>query len=47
MKEGATLINTSRGAVVTADQLIGVLKRRPDLSAVLDVIYPEPAPMDS
>lgn len=47
MKEGATLINTSRGAVVAEDEMIEVLTRRPDLSAVLDVTYPEPAAQDS
>jgi phosphoglycerate dehydrogenase-like enzyme len=47
MKEGATLINTSRGAVVAEDEMVGVLSRRPDLSAVLDVTYPEPAARDS
>lgn len=47
MKEGATLINTSRGAVVAEDEMIGVLALRPDLSAVLDVTYPEPAAPDS
>jgi phosphoglycerate dehydrogenase-like enzyme len=47
MKEGATLINTSRGAVVAEDELIDVLARRPDLSAVLDVTHPEPPARDS
>lgn len=47
MKEGATLINTSRGAVVEEEEMIGVLVRRPDLTAVLDVTYPEPAAVDS
>lgn len=47
MKEGATLINTSRGAVVAEDEMIEVLSRRPDLSAVLDVTHPEPPVKDS
>jgi phosphoglycerate dehydrogenase-like enzyme len=47
MKNGATLINTSRGAVVNEGEMIAVLSSRPDLSAVLDVTYPEPPPMDS
>ncbi len=47
MKPGATLINTSRGAVIAEDEMIGVLRRRPDLSAVLDVTYPEPTAADS
>jgi phosphoglycerate dehydrogenase-like enzyme len=42
MKLGATLINTSRGAVVNESQLIDVLTQRKDLMAVLDVTYPEP-----
>jgi len=47
MKNGATLINTSRGAVVAEDELCEVLANRPDLSAVLDVTYPEPPAPDS
>lgn len=47
MKPGATLINTSRGAVIAEDEMIAVLSRRPDLSAVLDVTYPEPPAEDS
>jgi phosphoglycerate dehydrogenase-like enzyme len=47
MKEGATLINTSRGAIVAEDEMIEVLARRPDLSAVLDVTHPEPSALDS
>jgi len=47
MKEGATLINTSRGTVVAEDEMIAVLSRRPDLSAILDVTYPEPPAIDS
>jgi phosphoglycerate dehydrogenase-like enzyme len=42
MKPGATFINTARGAVVREDEMIQVLKQRPDLFAVLDVTYPEP-----
>ncbi len=47
MKPGATFINTARGAVVCETEMIDVLKRRPDLSAVLDVTYPEPPVADS
>ena len=47
MKEGATLINTARGAVVAEDEMIEVLTRRPDLSAILDVTHPEPPAKDS
>jgi len=42
MKPGATFINTARGAVVREAEMIEVLRQRPDLSAVLDVTYPEP-----
>ncbi|CAM4004708.1 hydroxyacid dehydrogenase [Lederbergia lenta] len=45
MKHNATLINTSRGAVVNEQEMIEVLKLRSDLFAVLDVTYPEP-PID-
>ena len=42
MKRNATLINTSRGAVVREAEMIEVLEERPDLWAVLDVTHPEP-----
>jgi D-isomer specific 2-hydroxyacid dehydrogenase, NAD binding domain len=42
MKRNATLINTSRGAVVWEAEMIEVLEQRPDLWAVLDVTHPEP-----
>ena len=42
MKLNATLINTSRGAIVREQEMIAVLRQRPDLWAVLDVVYPEP-----
>lgn len=42
MKPGATLINTSRGALVREDELVGVLRERQDLTAFLDVTCPEP-----
>ena len=47
MKENATFINTARGALVREDELIAVLQQRPDLCAVLDVVYPEPPVVDS
>ena len=47
MKEGATLINTSRGAVIREPEMVEVLRRRPDLTAVLDVTDPEPPAQDS
>lgn len=42
MKQGASFINTARGAIVCEPEMIGALQRRPDLFAVLDVTYPEP-----
>jgi len=45
MKPRATFINTSRGAIVREPEMIEVLQRRPDLTAVLDVTHPEP-PVD-
>jgi len=42
MKEGASFLNTARGAVVREDELCAVLAERSDLWAVLDVTWPEP-----
>ena len=42
MREGATFINTGRGAQVNEPEMIEVLKKRQDLTALLDVTYPEP-----
>lgn len=42
MKDGATFINTARGAVVNEPDMIEVLARRPDVTALLDVTSPEP-----
>ena len=42
MREGATFINTGRGAQVSESGLIKTLKNRRDLTALLDVTYPEP-----
>lgn len=42
MPFGATLVNTARGAVVNEPELISALQERPDLTAVLDVTWPEP-----
>lgn len=47
MRDGATFINTGRGAQVVEADLIAVLKERPDLTALLDVTAPEPPPADS
>jgi len=42
MKKNATFINTARGAIVREDEMIEVLQNRPDITALLDVTYPEP-----
>ena len=42
MRENAVFINTGRGAQVVEDDLVCVLEERPDLTALLDVTYPEP-----
>lgn len=47
MKQGATLINTSRGAVINEPELCKVLASRKDLTAILDVTLPEPPAKDS
>lgn len=46
MRENAVFINTGRGAQVVEDDLVRVLQERPDLTALLDVTYPEP-PVDN
>lgn len=46
MKFGSTLINTARGGVIRQDDMIEVLKQRTDISAVLDVVDPEPPAPD-
>ncbi len=42
MRENAVFINTGRGAQVVEDDLVRVLRERPDMSALLDVTDPEP-----
>lgn len=42
MKPYASFINTARGAIVEEDALIEVFRKRPDLTAILDVTNPEP-----
>jgi len=46
MKPGATLINTARGVIIAQREVEEVLRRRPDLHAVLDVTDPEPPKAD-
>ena len=38
----ATFLNTGRGAQVVEQELVQVLRDRPDLTAILDVTFPEP-----
>jgi phosphoglycerate dehydrogenase-like enzyme len=47
MKPDASFINTARGAVVDEPAMIDVLAERPDITAVLDVTYPEPPKPES
>lgn len=47
MKPHATLINTARGAIINEADLFSVLQKRPDLTAFVDVTYPEPPAKDS
>ena len=47
LKPHALFINTARGKVVREQELIEVLRERPDLSAGLDVYEHEPLPVDS
>jgi len=42
MKPWSTFINTSRGKLVREDEMVPVLRERPDIQAVLDVTWPEP-----
>ncbi len=47
MPQGATFINTGRGAQVVEAELQSVLAQRPDMVALLDVTFPEPAVEES
>ncbi len=47
MPRDATLVNTARGGLIDESALVEVLRRRPDLFAVLDVTDPEPPPPGS
>ncbi len=47
MCEGASFVNTGRGAQVVESDLAAVLGERPDLTALVDVTWPEPPPPDS
>ena len=43
----STFLNTGRGAQVVEDELANTLKKRTDITAVLDVTFPEPIATDS
>ena len=45
MRENAVFLNTGRGAQVVEEDLCRILRERSDLTAILDVTYPEP-PVD-
>lgn len=47
MPENASFINTGRGRQVNEADLVAVLSKRTDLTALLDVQWPEPPPSDS
>ncbi len=47
MPENAVFINTGRGASVLEEDLVGVLRQRSDLNALLDVTNPEPPSANS
>jgi len=47
MRQSAVFINAGRGATVAENDLIDVLRERPDLTALLDVTHPEPPRPDS
>jgi phosphoglycerate dehydrogenase-like enzyme len=47
MRDGATFVNSGRGAQVVEADLARVLAARPDLTALLDVTFPEPPTADS
>lgn len=47
MKDGASFINTARGAIVNEPEMLEVLEERADITAILDVVYPEPPAEDS
>ena len=42
MQQNAVFINTGRGAQIVEEDLIRILRERPDLTALLDVTDPEP-----
>ncbi len=47
LKKGALFINTARGELIVENELINVLSKRKDLTAILDVYEQEPLPLNS
>lgn len=47
LPEGAVIINISRGAIMDTAALINTLRKRPDLTAILDVFEEEPLSTES
>jgi phosphoglycerate dehydrogenase-like enzyme len=47
LPENATFVNTGRGATLDEKAMIEVFQSRSDLTAVLDVTFPEPPEEDS
>lgn len=47
MQPNSAFINTARGAVVREAEMIQALQERPDITAILDVTYPEPPAPES
>ncbi len=47
MKPDSSFINTARGIIIKEDEMIEALRQRSDITAVLDVTYPEPPVKDS
>jgi phosphoglycerate dehydrogenase-like enzyme len=42
LRRDATFINTGRGQTVCEEEMIAVLRARPDITALLDITHPEP-----
>lgn len=47
MKPDTSFINTARGKIVKQDEMIDALQKRTDITAILDVVYPEPPEKES
>ncbi len=47
MPQRATFINTGRGATIDEEGMLDILAERPDLTALIDVTWPEPPRPDS